>query len=115
MADFLQSPILPGQSLPRHEHKRMLWFLLVIIIVAVVAVFYLWGSADDDLGVVSVDKTVQSNSVVIDPEIQKLRDSVVQVPDEQNAKIIANLNKSVVPVSAKENARIIKTLTESVK
>lgn len=93
----------------------MLWLLLVIIIVAVVAVFYLWGSVGDDSEVVSVDKTVQSNSVVIDPEIQKLRSSVVQVPGEQNAKIIADLNKSVVPVNAKENARIIKTLTESVK
>lgn len=107
MADFLQSTILPGDNIPKHEHRRMLVVLVTILIVAIVAVLgYLWkASSDSDIPVVNNNK---NNSTSIDPDVVELQKSIISIPEQEKIDSARDLKRSIVPLTEKQKMDLLK-------
>jgi predicted CDP-diglyceride synthetase/phosphatidate cytidylyltransferase len=114
MADFLQSSVLPGENIPKHEHRRMLIVLLVIVLVAIVAcLVYIFGSKQSTMEIVPVVSTPNKTREQLIAE--DLKKSVVQISEEEKMSIAEDLRNSVVKLTEKQKADIAAELMKSVK
>lgn len=113
MADFLQSPILPGQSLPTHEHRRMLWLLLIVVFLAVlICLGFLLGYFDQKLnfeptGSVSTDVTTPEQKIAED-----LAKSAIYLDEKTKSDIAVSLKKSAIVLTDKQKADIATQLAK---
>jgi hypothetical protein len=111
MADFLQSSILPGEAIPRHEHRRMLTVLIIIVIVAVLVVLgYLWKSSKDS----AVDVPVSVNKTQDQLIAEKLDNSVVNVTQQEAIDVSRKISGSEIKVTDKMIADMAAKLDASV-
>jgi len=113
MADnFLASPIIPGNEIKDHEHKRMVITLVIVLIVAVVIGLVLWFKKDSikdyyntnistsenteaSKRAAELDKaTVKLSAPVIDERTVELNKSVVNQSEARKAAIAEELNKA---------------------
>ncbi len=113
MADFLQSPILPGQSLPRHEHKRMLWLLLVVVIVAVIiCLAYVFGFSGQKSYLESEQEPVVNAKTQEQMIAEDLAKSAIYLDEKTKSDIAASLNKSAIVLTEKQKADIAAQLAK---
>ncbi len=107
MADFLQSSILPGEAIPRHEHRRMLVVLIVIVIVAVLVVLgYLWKSSNDSIK--SVPNSSNTNTAVsADPDLERLKKGVVNISEQEKIDSARDLKAQIIPLTDKQKADLL--------
>jgi sensor c-di-GMP phosphodiesterase-like protein len=111
MADFLQSSILPGEAIPRHEHKRMLIVLTIVVIAAVVVVLgYLWKSSKDSV----VEVPVSANKTQAQLIAEKLDNSVVNFTQQEAIDMSRKISGSEIEVTDKMSADIAAKLDASV-
>ncbi len=108
MADFLQSTILPGDNIPKHEHRRMLVVLVIILIVAIVAVLgYLWkASRDSAVPVINSDNKINNTS--IEPDVVELQKSIINISEQEKIDSARDLKRSIVPLTDKQKMDLLK-------
>lgn len=108
MADFLQSTILPGDNIPKHEHRRMLVVLVIILIVAIVAVLgYLWKASSDSAFPV-INSNNKINNTSIDPDVVELQKSIINIPEQEKIDSARDLKRSIVPLTDKQKMDLLK-------
>jgi len=112
MTDFLNSTILPGENIPKHEHRRMLVVLLIVIIVAVIIGLGIWFKVFEY--VVFVDNT-KNTDVEVDLVLQDLQNSVVDLSLQEKIDSVRDLERSVIQLTDKQKEDRLADLTKSAK
>jgi hypothetical protein len=112
MENFLDSSILPGDSVPKHVHRKLFVILIIIVLVAVgILVSLLYYSKGNDATVVTPGVNTS-----IDPRIQELKKYEVKLTDQQKADAVSEVKKYEVTLTDKEKAaRIAEILKDSTK
>lgn len=112
MENFLDSSILPGDSVPKHVHRKLFVILIIIVLVAVaILISLLYFGKGNDVTVVA-----PSASISIDPRIQELKKDEIKLTDQQKAQAVSELKKYEVTLTDKEKAaRIAEILKDSTK
>ncbi len=105
MANFLDSTILPGDKIPKHEHKKMTIVLVVILVIAlaVLAWFILYGpSKKVDIPFTDSVANQQQDSKM--QEINQLKAYEVPITDKQKTSAVKELSKYSVTLTDKQKA-----------
>jgi len=109
MIDFLNSTILPGENIPKHEHRRMLVVLLIVMVASIIIGLFVWFKINkENMDVISNENT--ENISKSDSLIDSLQKSIVNIPDQQRTDAIRDLDRSIVPILDKDRIDIIKGL-----
>lgn len=97
--------------MPHHEHRRMLVVLIVVLAVAVgVCFWFLWSNIREQDNN-SVSLPVAGNEQ-IDPVVELLNNSVVEITEQEKTDAASNLTKSVVPVTEEQKEMIAESLKQ---
>ncbi len=104
MENFLDSSILPGDSVPKHVHRKLFVILIIIVLVAVgILVSLLYYSKGNDA-------TVVTPGVSVDPSINNLKQYQVNISAQEKAESLKDLSKYEVPISDNDKASALNNL-----
>ena len=113
MANFLSSTVLPGDPIPKHEHKRMGILLVVVVIVAIVVLVWL-VIINNKKENAPVGNTVANPN--IDPRIAEILNYKSNITEQQKKDYIKEIARTPSNISEKERqARIAEILEYSKK
>ncbi len=105
MENFLDSSILPGDSVPKHVHRKLFVILIIIVLVAVgILASLLYYSKGNDAVVDSL------NPRSVDPSLNNLKQYQVSITDQEKASSLKDLSKYEVPISDNEKASSLNNL-----
>ncbi len=110
MPNFLESSFLPGEPIPKHEHKKLTVILVIVVVIALAILASLLYVSKNPFKYVSTDVNVLSNlapSPTMDPVAAELRRNEVKVSEEQKTKIAEELLLNTEKVSEKEKADML--------
>lgn len=100
MANFLDSSVLPGDSVPKHEHRKLFIILIVAVLIAVAILVSLLVYSQD-----SIKDTVLTNPTAsIDPRIEELKKYEVKLTDQQKIESVNELKQYQVTLTEQEKA-----------
>lgn len=109
MANFLDSTILPGENIPKHEHKKMTIVLVVVLIVAVIllAWFMVYGGLNTKVDIPSTEivSNQKDNSSQVIAELKSYDGPMMT--DKQKASAIKELSKYSAPLTDKQKAEML--------
>lgn len=105
MANFLNATILPGDNIPKHEHKKMFIVLSIVLVIALVflAWFVLYGSSKKiDIPITDTVADQQQDYKV--QMISQLKAYEVPMTDKQKTSAVKELSKYSVTLTDKQKA-----------
>lgn len=105
MDDFLRSPVLPGSDTKKHEHRRMLLVLGLVLILAVIA-FLVFIFSKGDLGQFDFTHNKSSEKSVI----EQLKESTVKLTEQEKIDTSLDLLRSSKKISEEEKSAMIEQL-----
>jgi len=92
MTNFLDSSILPGDNIPKHEHRKMVIILVIVLIVAIAVLVWFLSVAQTKV------------DIPVAP--------VVSGQQDPRAKALAELKKYEVPMTDQQKATAVKELSK---
>ena len=111
MANFLDSSVLPGDTVPKHHHRKLLVILSILVLIALGALAYmLYANKGAD-----VSDTNYKPKSTVDPIVEQLRKDAVNLTDQQKLEASKLLQKSAKPLSNEEklkSAELLKQLSK---
>lgn len=111
MENFLDSSILPGDSLAKHEHRRMFVILIIIVVIAVAVLVGLLVYSRD-----SNRATTTEPVRTIDPKVVEINNYKSTLTDQQKSQAtteIQNYKSSL--TEAEKAAKIQEIINYSIK
>ncbi len=108
MANFLDSSVLPGDTIPKHHHYKLLVILSILVVLALAALAYMLygpGSKQDQS-----EQYVPKNTV--NPVVEQLRKDAVQLTDTQKLQASKFLKDSAKPLTNEEKLKAAELLKQ---
>lgn len=108
MANFLDSSVLPGDTIPKHHHRKLLVILSILVLLALGALAYmLYGP-----GFKKQDISNYKPQNTTDPIVEKLRKDAVQMTDAQKLQSAKLLQNSAQPLTNEEKLKAAELLKQ---
>lgn len=106
MNNFLDSTVLPGDNLPKHEHKKMtiVLFLVLIVALSILAWFMVYGGPKTKVDIPFTD-TANNQQDANAETLARLKTYEVPMTDAQKTSALKELSKYSVTLTDEQKAQ----------
>jgi hypothetical protein len=111
MANFLDASVIPGDTVPKHHHRKLLVILTILVLVALAVLGYmLYGKS---FSTPKIDYVPTSSKV--DPTVELLKKNAAplnEIQKQESAKLLQTQAKPLTNAEKQAAAELLKKLSK---